>query len=897
MTKNSGNKKVTLFTKLMYSMGEYPFSFAATLIGFFLMIYLTNTIGISAFWAGAIIFIGILWDAITDPVIGYINDNTRSKIGRRRKYMFLFLVPMAITFLMLFSVPSLFRDGNEGIKILITLSLYLLFTTFITLVATPFQAIINEITDDYDERTSMTTYRMIGSVLATLLAIIIPEFLGLGNASQNNVKGYMLMGAIFGVLILLFGYSAALSLRERKRGVDFTRHGFEFKKYFLQSWKSVPFRQVCIMYMFSIATMNFIQGNLVYFINYKLLLPGLFLPIAGGVMVLAVLFMPVWMKLAQKTSKRLAYLISVSMIAVALISLFFAPQFDYIGAGVTPILATPDLLQAGYQDLQVYYIPDINQNYGDVVRALYTNSPWVFISILLLAFGFSGIQMLPFSMVPDAVNFSNTAKEKKEGAYFGIVTFVQKLGWGIGMLLTGFILNIFGYLEPAKVFTFQSQSDVLTGQIVLQSDTSVLGITILFSLFPALFGILGVISIWKYKVDRKALHKQIDIINEVDTEYLIEIREVNSRLEIENFIRLHELLYDDDPLYVLPIRKEFQKLLINQLMKGKYKEPVTAYNAYLNGRISGRIWLTVFNARPGTVKEKRQGSFNFFETIDNQDIFDALMKQTVSWYKQQDIDFFYGNTNPLDPDDARGILIEGFEDQPVIMCVYNKPYYQQMFESSGFYAHEDLYGYKLTLDDVPYKRYDVIDKIKERYNFEVSSGNKKNVDKDARDIIEIINNSITDDWDMRAPSPEKVWELLDTWKNFLDFDYVKVARTKEGRPIGFGLVIPNFNEALAKIKGKWNIFAILKLLYYKNRIKTTRAMIQMVVKDYQGKGIINAIYQDYFEIMKARKVKFIDASTIGSDNFKSRNAVEKLGGKRYKVFRLYGYNIEKSSGE
>jgi len=431
-------------------MGDFPFSFAVTLIEFFLMIFLTNTIGINAFWAGAIIFIGIVWDAITDPIVGYINDNTRSKIGRRRKYMLLFYLPMAITFLILFSVPSLFRDGPEGIKILITLSLYLLFTTFITLAGTPFTAIINEITDDYDERTSMTTYRMIGSVLATLLSIIIPEFLGLGNASQNNTHGYMLMGVIFGVLMLFFGYTSSFSLRERKRGVDYTRHRFDFKKYFIQSWKSAPFRQVCIMYMFSIATMNFIQGNLVYFINYKLLLPGLFLPIAGGVMVLAVIFMPFWMFVAKKANKRLAYIISVSMIAASLLSLFFTPQFDYAAAGVTPLLATPDMLQTGFKDLVIYYIPDINQNYGAVVSTLYHNLPWIFVSILFLSLGFSGIQMLPFSMVPDAVNFSSTAKEKKEGTYFGIVTFVQKMSWGLGMLLTGFILNVTGYLEPAS---------------------------------------------------------------------------------------------------------------------------------------------------------------------------------------------------------------------------------------------------------------------------------------------------------------------------------------------------------------------------------------------------------------------------------------------------------------
>jgi len=892
MNTNNQHRKVSLFTKITYAMGDFPFSFAVTLIGFFLMIYLTNTIGISAFWAGAIIFIGIVWDAITDPVVGYINDNTRTKIGRRRKYMLLFYLPMAITFFTLFALPSLLRDGSEALKIIATLGLYLLFTTFITLAGTPFQAIINEITDDYDERTSMTTFRMIGSVLGTLFAIVIPDFLGLGNATQNNIVAYMLMGAIFGGLMILFGYTSALSLRERKRGLDYTKHRFDFKKYFLLSWKSAPFRQVCIMYMFSIATMNFIQGNLVYFINYKMLLPGLFLPIAGGVMILAVIFMPFWMLLAKKINKRFAYIVSVSLIVVALLSLYFAPAFDFAGAGITPIKATPDMLLEGYKNLDIYYIPDINADFGAVFGVLFREAPWIYVSILLLSLGFSGIQMLPFSMIPDAVNFSNTAKEKKEGTYFGIITFVQKMGWGLGMLLTGFILNVSGYIGPAKVFTYASQNDVLTGMIVLQSPEAVIGIAVLFSLFPAVFGLFGIISLWHYKIDRKALHEQIAFINEIETSKKIEIREIKSPLEIENFIRLHELLYDDDPLYVLPIRKEFAKSLTDQLLKGKYKEPVIAYNAYLNGHISGRIWLTVFTARPGTAKEKRQGAFNFFEVVDDVDVFDSLIDASEAWFKSQGMDFYYGNTNPLDPDDARGILIEGFEDQPAVMCVYNKPYYQKLFEDRGFYAHEDLYGYKLTLDDVPYDRYESVRQLKERFNFEIASADRKHVDRDARDIIEVINNAITDDWDMRAPEPENVYELLNTWKNFLDFDYVKIARTKEGRPIGFGLVIPNFNEALARIKGRWNLFAIMRLLYYKKRIRTTRAMIQMVVKDYQGKGIINAIYQDYFALMRERNVTFVDASTIGSDNFKSRNSIEKLGGKRYKVFRLYGYKLK-----
>jgi hypothetical protein len=372
---------------------------------------------------------------------------------------------------------------------------------------------------------------------------------------------------------------------------------------------------------------------------------------------------------------------------------------------------------------------------------------------------------------------------------------------------------------------------------------------------------------------------------------MLEIKEVNTPHEIEQFIKLHELLYATDSLYVLPIRKDMKKMLEKQLLSHEYKEPVTAFNVYLDQQIAGRIWLTVFTARPGTPKAKRQGAFNFLEAIDDETVFFALFDQANAWYTTHSIDYFYGNTNPLDPDDARGVLIEGFVDAPTTMCVYNKPYFQRHLEKYGFLTHEDLYGYKLLLSDIPYQRYDAIQTVKDRYGFDVKSADKKHVDKEARDVIEIINHSISDDWDMRAPEPEKVYELLNTWKAFMDFDYIKIARTHEGRPIGFGMMIPNFNEALIHLKGKWNLWAILKLLYYKKRITTTRAMIQMVVLDYQGKGVINAIYQDYFKVLSQRNIRYIDASTIEASNHKSRAAVEKLGAKRYKVFRLYGLNV------
>ncbi len=367
----------------------------------------------------------------------------------------------------------------------------------------------------------------------------------------------------------------------------------------------------------------------------------------------------------------------------------------------------------------------------------------------------------------------------------------------------------------------------------------------------------------------------------------ITIRMVDNKKEINNFIDLHRRLYKNDPYYVFPIRKEMKAMLISKLLSKKNAEPCAAFNVYVNGIVSARIYLEVFTARPKTPLERRQAAFNYFESIDNQDVANAIFSQADKWVKSQGFDYYYGNTNPLDPDDQRGVLIDGFDMPPTIMNVYNKQYYKTLFETYGFGINDDFYAYKLTLEKVPYKRYDIIGKLKKRYHVNVMKADKNNLEQDVLDVVQIFNESLYEDDDLRVPEGEKLYELLNSWKNFLDFDLIKIARTDDGRPIGFAMIVPDFNQALIHLKGKWNIFQILRLLYYKKRINKARAMIQMVVRDYQGKGIINIMYQEYFQLLKQRGYTLIDASTIGSKNYRSRQALEKLGGELYKVFRLY----------
>lgn len=376
----------------------------------------------------------------------------------------------------------------------------------------------------------------------------------------------------------------------------------------------------------------------------------------------------------------------------------------------------------------------------------------------------------------------------------------------------------------------------------------------------------------------------------------LEIRTIKTKKEIKAFIRFADHLYADDPLYVPVIKNDMYKKFVSEFIKGKAMYPAIAYNVYQDERMVARLYLNTYMARPGTPLEAKEGVFNYFEGIDDQHVFNTLFDQAKTWFIEQGVPTYYGNTNPLDPDDNRGILIEGFEDAPVSLCIYNKPYYQKLFETYGFKTREDLLGLKLVPEKVFDDAYESrVKRVKERYGYHVDDVNKHRIPEEAKDVIEIIQQSITDEWDMRGPETvEELSDFFNAWKHLLNFDYIKVARTDDGhKPIGFTMIIPNFNEVIQKLKGNLSWYNIPRALYYKKKIRTARAMIQMVIPEYQGKGVINALYYEYFELAKRDQLKYLDASTIGTTNTKSWVSIEKLGGYKYKLFRLYEYPLTK----
>lgn len=467
--------KVKFSTKMFYAAGELPGGYLTTILNFFLLIFLTDWIGIPPGWAGAILFIGFVFDGITDPIAGYMSDRSRHKLGRRRIYMVTTIVPLGLALVGLFYFPSLVKTATLAVKIVVVLVSYFFYILMYTFYTTPYFAIINDITDNYDERTSMMSWRMSLSILAVLVGVIIPDIFGLSDVQTFSTEGFLYNALVFAALVGAAGLVSGFGMRERPPKEKLTAK-FSFKAYFVDSWKCAPFRQACLTYFCSFACLAAVNTCMLYYLNYFLQLPQLFLPLAAGVMIIAIAFLPFWNFMCQKIGKKRSQIIGAIIISVGLLLMLAVPSS--IGGAVGNVGETTT----------------INLTMGESLAKF----PVIgYIATVIISCGFSALQMVSSAIVPDAINFSADKEKKNEGSYYGVVTLVFKIGTGLASLVIGVILQITGYIEP--------DSNMTEGQILIQPHSAQTGILLVFIALPCLLAVLSILFLARYNIDREKL--------------------------------------------------------------------------------------------------------------------------------------------------------------------------------------------------------------------------------------------------------------------------------------------------------------------------------------------------------------------------------------------------------
>lgn len=372
---------------------------------------------------------------------------------------------------------------------------------------------------------------------------------------------------------------------------------------------------------------------------------------------------------------------------------------------------------------------------------------------------------------------------------------------------------------------------------------------------------------------------------------MIEVREINDKKCLKDFIDLSWYIYKEDNNWVPPLKFDLMNTLIGKnnslFMSGAH----TFFMAYKDNRPCGRL-LVGINENLNLQKSMKDGYISLFECINDKSVAFMLFDKAVHWLKARDVNKIKGPISPTNGDDYKGLLVMGFDGPPVLMNSYNPEYYIGFFEEYGFVKHIDLYAYFGDFTQMLDERYGkVIEYAMKRYNFTVESVNLKNIDKEITDIKEIIDIAMPEDWEDLAPPPiDEIRAEFNKLKFMIDPSLIWIARC-EGKPIGFNVALPDYNEVLKQMNGRIFPFGIFKFLWYKARVKGIRSFIMFVVPEFRKKGVSGAIYYKCYEAAKRSGYTHGEGSTIGEMNVAMRRDAEGAGGKHYRTYRIYEKEI------
>ncbi len=384
--------------KWIYGSGDFGFSLTNTILNVYLALFLTDVVGVSPAVAAAAFFIGSTWDYINDPLVGYLSDRTRTRWGRRRPFLLFGALPFAATFCLLWWRPPI--ESAIGLGIYYALA-FAVFDTAATFVYMPFYALTPELTDDYDERTGLTSRRMLFSILGTLVAFTLPLII-IDGFQPDHAGRVLLMGVVFGLVSALPLFLVFWGTRERPEFMQ-NEQSPSLRRSIAAARKNRPFLFGLGLFLFNGVTMSIIQVVLLYYIKYVVQREDQSDLIMATIFVVAMLALPLWEWISNRLNKRWAYIVGISFLAVVLLVL----------SSLTP--ETP--------------------------------LPFIMTLCVLAGIGVSAMHVMPWSIIPDAIEYGELQSgERQEGTFYSLIILAQKIASSIAVPLTLLVLQVSGYV-------------------------------------------------------------------------------------------------------------------------------------------------------------------------------------------------------------------------------------------------------------------------------------------------------------------------------------------------------------------------------------------------------------------------------------------------------------------
>ncbi len=430
--------RLPTLTKSIYGLGDMTINTVlASLALVYTSYFLTQIAGLRPALAGLVPLVGRAIDAFTDPLMGRVSDQTRWRAGRRRPYFLIAALPFGLSFAaMWIDLPT----ASQAVRFAYYAAVYCATAVWMTVLAIPYLALLPEMAVDYDERTSLNTYRNVGSSVGVFIAIAIrplAEFLG------GGAHGYGLAGALVAVLLVLpwpLIHRYSFERREfRERAVQ-TVWWAELR----QVMRHRSFARLTMAYLSGRIAMDLVSALMILYLTFWIGRPQDFEIVMGVFLLAAVLALPMWLHLSRGRDKASMFVVgSIWWMVGGGLFLFATPQWSVATIGAIGALT---------------------------------------------GIGFAAVDLMPWAMLGEVIDEDDLATgERREGVYNGIFTFLRKLAGALAVFLALGLLDLLGFRSGGE-----------------QTETVRQAIRWMTGLSPPVFLLVGIALLWRYPLTRQA---------------------------------------------------------------------------------------------------------------------------------------------------------------------------------------------------------------------------------------------------------------------------------------------------------------------------------------------------------------------------------------------------------
>jgi GNAT superfamily N-acetyltransferase len=370
----------------------------------------------------------------------------------------------------------------------------------------------------------------------------------------------------------------------------------------------------------------------------------------------------------------------------------------------------------------------------------------------------------------------------------------------------------------------------------------------------------------------------------------IEVLPVRTRREQRLFLTFPWRIYADDPQWVPPLLSERAKAL--DPARGAFfkRGEAEQFIAWKSGTPVGTICAAEdkpYNAR----MHMRECMFGFFEYAKEEAIAKAMIDRVSQWAAARGLATLGGPFN-LDYEDSYGVLVEGRDRPPVLLCGHTPPYYLDFFEHNGFTPlRGDNLAYELTFDtaSAALARTAVLaERIRRRGWIRIRTPDLGQWQNEVEVVQELLNRSMAHVPDYRPWEREAVEGLLEPFSRIADPDFVLFAEI-EGKTVGWFAGVPNVNEVLIHLNGlryPWDMLRALRWMRSKPSCIALKSIL--ILPEYWGSGAAILLIDEIARRARAKGYQWADLSLTSADNPYTPALATRMGARIYKRYRVYG---------